>query len=69
MAVRNQLGVNKEQAMDSEISKVEVTDINMPFSSMVWFMVKWAIASIPAIIVLWLLFVMFGGLITGLVHI
>ena len=55
--------------MDSEISKVEVTDINMPFSSMVWFMVKWAIASIPAIIVLWLLFVMFGGLITGLVHI
>ena len=55
--------------MDSEVSKVEVTDINMPFFSMVWFMVKWAIASIPAIIILWMLFVMFGGLIGGLTHI
>lgn len=59
----------QEQTMDSEISKVEVTDINMPFFSMVWFMVKWAIASIPAIIILWMLFVMFGGLIGGLTHI
>ena len=59
----------QEQTMDSEISKVEVTDINMPFFSMVWFMVKWAIASIPAIIILWTLFVMFSGLIGGLTHI
>jgi hypothetical protein len=58
-----------EEIMDSEVSKVEVTDINMPFFSMVWFMVKWAIASIPAIIILWLLFVMFGGLLAGLTHI
>jgi len=28
----------------------------MPFVSMVWFMVKWAIVSIPAIIILWLVF-------------
>jgi hypothetical protein len=55
--------------MDLEVSKVEVTDINMPFFSMVWFMVKWAVASIPAIIILWLLFVMFGGLLAGLTHI
>ena len=55
--------------MDSEVSKVEVTDINMPFFSMVWFMVKCAVASIPAIIILWLLFVMFGGLLAGLTHI
>jgi hypothetical protein len=55
--------------MDSEVSKVEVTDINMPFLSMVWFMVKWAIASIPAIIILWMLFMMFGGVLTGLMHI
>jgi hypothetical protein len=31
--------------------------------------IKWAIASIPAIIILWLLFVMFGGLLAGLTHI
>ena len=52
--------------MNLEDSKVQVTDINMPFMSMVWFMVKWVIASIPAIIILWLLFIAFGGLVTGL---
>ena len=34
------------------ISEVEVTDFNMPFWSMVLFMVKWSIAAIPALIVL-----------------
>ena len=32
--------------------QVIVTDIHMPFGSMVGFMVKWAIASIPALIIL-----------------
>lgn len=45
---------------------VVVTDIRMPFSSMVIFMVKWVIASIPALLILFLLFfiahVLFGGL-------
>lgn len=31
---------------------VVVTDIHMSFNSMVWFMVKWVIASIPAVIIL-----------------
>jgi len=31
---------------------VTITDIKMPFFSMVFFMVKWAIASIPAFIIL-----------------
>jgi hypothetical protein len=35
-----------------EINEVVVTDIRMSFSSMVVFMVKWAIATIPAIIIL-----------------
>ena len=34
--------------------EVTVTDIKMPFGSMVVFMVKWALASIPAIIILFL---------------
>ena len=33
-------------------NNIVVTNIQMPFSSMVIFMVKWAIASIPAAIVL-----------------
>lgn len=28
--------------------ETKITDINMPFNSMVFFMVKWALASIPA---------------------
>ena len=37
------------------IHRVVVTDIHMPFWSMVIFMVKWALASIPAIIILTLI--------------
>jgi len=32
--------------------EVVVTDIRMPFTSMVTFMVKWAIAAIPAMVIL-----------------
>lgn len=45
---------------------VRVVDIKMPFWSMVVFMVKWAIASIPAFIILafigTLLIALFGGM-------
>ena len=37
------------------MSNVVVTDIKMPFGSMVVFMIKWAIAAIPAFIILALL--------------
>ena len=43
-------------------SNVRVTDINMPFMSMVVFMIKWAIASIPAMIILGIA----GAVITGI---
>ncbi|GAB6044055.1 hypothetical protein [Endothiovibrio diazotrophicus] len=35
------------------VGQVVVTDIQMPFWSMVWFMLKWAIAAIPATLILW----------------
>ncbi len=38
--------------MPTELNNVVVTDIKMPFGSMVFFMVKWAIATIPALIIL-----------------
>ena len=42
----------------------------MPFSSMVIFMIKWAIAAIPAFIILSvlgaILFAVFGGLLLGI---
>ncbi|MBT6870488.1 MAG: hypothetical protein HN820_06250 [Candidatus Marinimicrobia bacterium] len=45
---------------------VVVTDIKMSFSSMVEFMVKWAIASIPALIILVIIVMALGVLIGGL---
>lgn len=49
-----------------EPSYVVVTDIRMSFLSMVVFMVKWVIASIPAFIILSIIFsilmALFGGM-------
>jgi hypothetical protein len=38
--------------MSTESEKIVVTDIKIPFRSMVVLMVKWAIATIPAFIIL-----------------
>ncbi len=58
--------------MSGENQKQEVTvvDIKMPFMSMVVFMVKFAIASIPAFIILSIIFSLlaftFGGMFHGM---
>ena len=59
---------NKDKPKESpeDISKVEITDIRMSFISMVVFMIKWVIASIPAMIILVLLFVVFSAVIGGI---
>jgi hypothetical protein len=44
------------------LQRVAVVDIDMPFRSMVNFMIKWALAAIPAIIGLMALFVAFTWL-------
>lgn len=53
-----------------EIQPVVVTDVRMSFGAMVNFMVKWAIASIPAVLILSILFgvlsLVFGGFLGGL---
>lgn len=46
---------------------VKVVDIKMPFWSMVGFMVKWAIASIPAFLILFLIGVFVFGVLGGMV--
>lgn len=54
---------------DDDVQRVAVTDIRMDFGSMVAFMVKWAFATIPALILIWLIAailywgfaMMFGG--------
>lgn len=45
---------------------VVVVDLQMSFNSMVWFMVKWVLASIPALIVLIIIATMAFGFFSGL---
>jgi len=44
--------VQERPAPGSAIVAVRITDIDMPFTSMVAFMVKWSLASIPAFLIL-----------------
>jgi len=48
-------------------AEVVVTDIHMSFGSMVTFMVKWALASIPALLILFFL-ALFGLAIFGIIN-
>jgi hypothetical protein len=48
--------------------RVVVTDIKMSFWSMVVFMVKWTIAAIPALVILFVLGVIFVAVSGGLLH-
>lgn len=51
------------------MEKVVVTDIEIPFVSMVVFMVKWSIAVIPAFLILCGLWGLIGGLTAWIVRI
>ena len=55
--------------MDSQESKqVVVVDVKMPFLSMVTFMVKWAVAAIPAVFILTMFGAMMFGILSGIMH-
>lgn len=47
-------------------TRVVVTDIRMPFWSMVVFMVKWAIAAIPAMLILIIFWFIIMALFSGM---
>ena len=54
--------VSTHKGNSTQFQPVIIEDIKMPFPSMIIFMVKWAIASIPAIIILFLIWMMVMGL-------
>jgi hypothetical protein len=54
--------------MDPNAERVVVTDVKMPFWSMVVFMVKWAIASIPAFFILAIIWFLVAALFSGIGH-
>ena len=51
-----------------EEQEVTIVDIKMPFMSMVIFLVKLAIASIPAFLILSFIFMILSALFGGLFH-
>lgn len=50
----------------AEIAAVRVVDLDIPFGSMVWLILKWVVASIPALIVLALIGAALGGVFAAL---
>jgi hypothetical protein len=66
----------RAHSVPTELGSVIVTDIRMPFTSMVTFMVKWAVASIPATVILIIVLILtlailsavFGGLLSVLLR-
>lgn len=60
-------GARSHGSNHSARQEVMIVDINLPFKSMVVFMVKWALASIPAFMILLILAFIFSGLIAGVV--
>jgi hypothetical protein len=56
----------REENSMQERTDVVVTNIQMPFFSMVIFMVKWTLASIPALIILILLAAVLAAALGGI---
>lgn len=47
---------------------VEVSDLDMKFSSMVWILIKLSFAAVPAVIVIYLAWTIIGGVMNPLLH-
>jgi hypothetical protein len=56
-------------AMADGSNLVTIRDIDVPFFRMVAILIKWSIASIPAIIIAALLFALIGGIVGSVVGI
>jgi hypothetical protein len=54
--------------MSNENREVVVVDVKIPFWSMVTLLVKWALASIPALIILFLIGAALSALFGGIFH-
>lgn len=49
-----------------QVMNVIVRDIEMSFGSMVVFILKWVLASIPAMLIMFIFFAVLGGLFGGI---
>jgi hypothetical protein len=51
--------------MDEPVQQVSVRDVSMPFGSMVVFILKWTLASIPAMLIIFLIAMVIAGIFGG----
>ncbi len=51
--------------MQEKTKEVKITGVDIPFLNLVIFIVKIALASIPALFILWFIFAIFGMLFGG----
>ena len=61
--------VSTHKGESEQFQPVTIEDIKMPFGSMVMFMVKWVIASIPAMIILFIIGLILSALGVGTIAI
>jgi len=54
--------------MESEKRRVVISGLDIPFWDLVWFMVKLSLASVPALLILYLFFMGFSMLFGGLMQ-
>jgi hypothetical protein len=52
--------------MNEPVQQVSVRDVSMPFGSMVVFILKWTLASIPAMLIIFLVAMVLAGLFGGM---
>ena len=67
IVTKNNSHVSGDSQSDNDYTKVVVTDIRMPFESMVVFLVKLAIAAIPAFIILSYLFIFLSTIFASII--
>ena len=51
---------------DEKKEHIVLAGLDIPFWDLVWFMVKFALASIPAIFIIYIIVMLFGMVFTGL---
>lgn len=64
------IAVNQNAGQSRGLSAVRIENINMPFWSLVTFLIKLSLASIPAMLILWVIFaviaLVLGGVFGGI---
>ena len=54
------------QQTTGPVERTVITDVDIPFWRLVTIIIKWSLASIPALIIVWLILMVIGGIFAAL---